>query len=114
MTQNDYNNNAQCPYRGARRQHLGAQIGIFTWWGLGLPLALGLAFWGKMGVVGIWRGLALTVCVQSLVMGYVVVGRLDWEEEAKKAGERNRRSEMRGRERERRAREREGGIARDL
>jgi MATE family multidrug resistance protein len=50
--------------RGAGRQGLGAALNVVTYWCLGLPLSWLLAFRAKLGIVGLWAGLAVTTTVQ--------------------------------------------------
>jgi Na+-driven multidrug efflux pump len=58
--------------RGCGRQKIGATINLITYWVFGLPLACALAFWGKLGAVGLWIGLACTASIQALLMTLTV------------------------------------------
>lgn len=51
--------------RGAGRQDFGALANLLAFWLIGLPLAGVLAFKAKMGVIGLWTGLA--VCASTNV-----------------------------------------------
>ncbi len=58
--------------RGCGRQRIGATINLATYWVLGLPAAVALAFWGGLGAQGLWAGLACTASVQALIMTHTV------------------------------------------
>ena len=58
--------------RGCGRQKIGATINLITYWVFGLPLACALAFWGKLGAVGLWIGLACTASIQAFLMTLTV------------------------------------------
>lgn len=58
--------------RGCGRQKIGASINLVTYWVCGLPLSVLLAFWGKLGALGLWTGLACIASVQALIMAVVV------------------------------------------
>lgn len=58
--------------RGCGRQKIGASINLVTYWVCGLPLSVLLAFWGKLGALGLWTGLACIASVQALIMAGVV------------------------------------------
>jgi hypothetical protein len=58
--------------RGCGRQKIGATINLVTYWVVGLPAAVALAFWGRLGALGLWTGLACTASVQALLMTLTV------------------------------------------
>lgn len=58
--------------RGCGRQRIGATINLATYWVLGLPAAVALAFWGGLGALGLWAGLACTASLQALIMTHTV------------------------------------------
>jgi hypothetical protein len=39
-----------------------------TYWVIGLPLSVIMAFWGGLGALGLWTGLACTASLQALLM----------------------------------------------
>lgn len=39
-----------------------------TYWVFGLPLSVVMAFWGGLGALGLWTGLACTASLQALIM----------------------------------------------
>ncbi len=43
-------------------------IAGFSYWGLGLPVALGLGFWADWGAVGIWSGLVIGLGMAALLL----------------------------------------------
>ncbi|KAL3735420.1 hypothetical protein ACJRO7_024535 [Eucalyptus globulus] len=71
--------------RGTARPAVGARINLGSFYFVGTPVAVGLAFWLKVGFSGLWFGLlsAQAVCAVSIL--YSVLGRTDWEGEALKA-----------------------------
>ncbi|XP_073154543.1 protein DETOXIFICATION 16-like [Henckelia pumila] len=81
----------QCVLSGAVRgcgwQKIGAYINLGSYYLLGVPLAILLAFVSHIGGKGLWLGIlcALLVQVASLL---AIVSRTNWELEAKKAEDR--------------------------
>ncbi|KAG5051106.1 hypothetical protein JHK87_003304 [Glycine soja] len=71
--------------RGMARPGIGAHINLGSFYFVGTPVAVGLAFWFKVGFSGLWFGLlsAQVACAVSIL--YVVLVRTDWEAEALKA-----------------------------
>jgi MATE family multidrug resistance protein len=70
--------------RGCGRQKIGAAINLFVYWGVGLPVSAVLAFWVKLGSLGLWTGLACTASAQALILSLCVFG-FDWDAEAQRA-----------------------------
>lgn len=50
----------------------------------GLPLSVLMAFYGGLGALGLWTGLACTASVQALLMAATVF-KFDWAQEALRA-----------------------------
>nr|GMD79293.1 protein DETOXIFICATION 54 [Ipomoea batatas] len=71
--------------RGTARPEVGARINLVSFYFVGTPVAVGLAFWLKAGFSGLWFGLlsAQAVCAVSVL--YVTLCRTDWEAEASRA-----------------------------
>ncbi|KAF4358226.1 hypothetical protein CsatB_006586 [Cannabis sativa] len=71
--------------RGTARPVVGARVNLGSFYFVGTPVAVGLAFWLKIGFPGLWFGLmsAQLACVVSIL--YVVLLHTDWEAEALKA-----------------------------
>ncbi|KAL9449441.1 hypothetical protein AB3S75_011385 [Citrus x aurantiifolia] len=71
--------------RGTARPVIGARINLGSFYFVGTPVAVGLAFGQKIGFSGLWFGLlsAQAACAVSIL--YVVLVRTDWEAEAMKA-----------------------------
>lgn len=71
--------------RGTARPAVGARINLGSFYFVGTPVAVGLAFWLKIGFSGLWFGLlsAQVACAVSIL--YVVLVKTDWEAEALKA-----------------------------
>ena len=70
--------------RGCGRQKIGATINLVTYWVVGLPLSVLLAFSGGLGALGLWTGLACTASVQAFIMTYVVY-QFNWQQESQLA-----------------------------
>lgn len=71
--------------RGTARPAVGARINLVSFYLVGTPVAVGLAFWFKVGFSGLWFGLlsAQVACAVSVL--YVLLVCTDWEAEALKA-----------------------------
>uniref|UniRef100_A0A8R7P4D0 Protein DETOXIFICATION n=2 Tax=Triticum urartu TaxID=4572 RepID=A0A8R7P4D0_TRIUA len=70
--------------RGSARPKDGAHVNLAAFYGVGMPVALGLAFWSGMDFKGLWLGLlaAQAACVTVML---VVIGRTDWNRQAELA-----------------------------
>lgn len=71
--------------RGTARPAVGARINLGSFYFVGTPVAVGLAFWLRFGFSGLWYGLlsAQVACAVSIL--FVVSGRTDWDAEALRA-----------------------------
>ncbi|PKA47958.1 MATE efflux family protein 5 [Apostasia shenzhenica] len=71
--------------RGTARPAVGARINLLSFYLVGTPVAVGLAFGLRVGFGGLWYGLltAQIVCVLSILT--VVMARTDWDVEALRA-----------------------------
>ncbi|CAN6852351.1 unnamed protein product, partial [Brassica oleracea] len=71
--------------RGTGRPTIGAHVNLGSFYFVGTPVAVGLAFWLKVGFSGLWFGLlsAQAACAVSIL--YAVLARTDWEGEAMRA-----------------------------
>ncbi|GAA0160762.1 transporter [Lithospermum erythrorhizon] len=71
--------------RGTARPAVGARINLCSFYLVGTPIAVGLAFYLEVGFSGLWFGLlsAQVVCAISIL--YVVVICTNWESESFKA-----------------------------
>ncbi|XP_021752695.1 protein DETOXIFICATION 49-like [Chenopodium quinoa] len=72
--------------RGSARPKLGANINLGSFYGVGLPVAIALSFFMKMGLLGLWVGLLAAQVACSLFMAIMLV-RTDWACEAQRAKE---------------------------
>ncbi|KAL7183868.1 hypothetical protein ACSBR2_026111 [Camellia fascicularis] len=72
--------------RGSARPKIGANINLGCFYLVGMPVAIGLGFAGGYDFEGLWMGLlaAQSSCVVAML---VVLGRTDWELQAKRAKE---------------------------
>ena len=71
--------------RGTARPAVGARINLGSFYFVGIPVAVGLAFWLKVGFSGLWYGLLAAQVACAVWILYVVLLRTDWEAEAAKA-----------------------------
>ncbi|KAJ4749079.1 Protein DETOXIFICATION [Rhynchospora pubera] len=71
--------------RGTARPAVGARINLLSFYLVGLPVAVSLAFGGNVGFSGLWYGLfsAQVACVVLVLLSVLV--RTDWELEASRA-----------------------------
>lgn len=72
--------------RGTARPKVGANINLGCFYLVGMPVAVGLAFYYKMDFEGLWFGLLAAQASCMLTM-MVVLLRTDWEFEARRAEE---------------------------
>jgi len=81
----------QCVLSGAVRgcgwQKIGAFINLGSYYLVGLPSAAVLAFVFHLKGRGLWLGIICALIVQVFSLFFIMM-RINWEEEAKKAGER--------------------------
>ncbi|KAJ6829551.1 protein DETOXIFICATION 49 [Iris pallida] len=72
--------------RGSARPRAGANINLGSFYGVGMPVAVALAFWLGLDFIGLWFGLlsAQGTCV-ILMLG--VIRRTDWDVQAERAQE---------------------------
>lgn len=83
---------ANCPQttcsgilRGMARPVIRAHINLGSFYFVGTPVAVGLAFLYKAGFIGFWFGLLAAQIVCAVLNLYVVMVHTDWESEALKA-----------------------------
>ncbi|KAJ0968347.1 hypothetical protein J5N97_025264 [Dioscorea zingiberensis] len=70
--------------RGTARPRAGVNINLTSFYGVGMPVAVVLAFWGGFGFSGLWVGL-LAAQITCVVLMLFVVGRTDWDLQAQRA-----------------------------
>ncbi|CAL0312384.1 unnamed protein product [Lupinus luteus] len=73
--------------RGCGRQMIGATINLGSYYLVGVPVAIILAFVFHLDGKGLWLGIICAVVVQMLSLIIVII-RTDWDREAKKATDR--------------------------
>lgn len=71
--------------RGTARPAVGARINLGSFYFVGTPVAVGLAFGLKFGFSGLWYGLLSAQIACAMWILYSVLGCTDWEGEALKA-----------------------------
>ncbi|KAF7812049.1 protein DETOXIFICATION 54 [Senna tora] len=71
--------------RGTARPVIRAHINLGSFYFVGTPVAVGLAFLYKAGFIGLWFGLLSAQITCALLSLYVVIVHTDWEVEALKA-----------------------------
>ncbi|RZR75498.1 hypothetical protein BHM03_00059344 [Ensete ventricosum] len=70
--------------RGTARPKLGANINLGSFYVVGMPVAVGLAFWTLLDFKGLWLGL-LSAQATCVVLMLVIIQRTDWDSQAKRA-----------------------------
>jgi len=73
--------------RGCGQQRIGAIINFTGYYCLGIPIGLYCAFSLKLGLLGLWIGLATALILVSIVEVTIIL-RLDWQLQAQKARDR--------------------------
>ncbi|XP_073305035.1 protein DETOXIFICATION 54 [Primulina huaijiensis] len=68
--------------RGAARPSVGARINLVSFYFVGTPVAVALAFWLNVGFSGLWSGLLAAQAACAISILYVVFRRTDWEIES--------------------------------
>ncbi|KAK7251670.1 hypothetical protein RIF29_35063 [Crotalaria pallida] len=81
----------QCVLSGAARgcgwQKIGAFVNLGSYYLIGIPSAIVLAFVLHIGGKGLWLGIICALIVQTFCLLFITI-RTDWEKEAKKATDR--------------------------
>ncbi|XP_039048884.1 protein DETOXIFICATION 24-like isoform X1 [Hibiscus syriacus] len=72
---------------GAGRQKMVAYVNICSYYAVGVPLGILLAYVAKMEAKGLWIGMIIGVATQTVVLAYIT-SRTDWEDQVNKASER--------------------------
>ncbi|CAI7771328.1 unnamed protein product [Closterium sp. NIES-53] len=73
--------------RGSGYQQVALVANLAAYYLFGLPLAALLAFYLKLGSVGLWSGLTIGTCVQLISIA-VIMARMDWSQAVDVARER--------------------------
>lgn len=71
--------------RGTARPAVGARINLGSFYFVGTPVAVGLAFWLRVGFSGLWFGLLSAQAACAISILYAVHVCTDWESEALKS-----------------------------
>jgi MATE family multidrug resistance protein len=56
--------------RGIKDTRLPMLITLFSYWGIGMPVAAGLAFWAGFGPAGLWWGLTAGLCAAAIGLSW--------------------------------------------
>ncbi|XP_072963942.1 protein DETOXIFICATION 49-like [Typha angustifolia] len=70
--------------RGSARPKLGADVNLGSFYAVGMPVAVGLAFWAGLDFKGLWLGL-LSAQATCVLLMLVVIRRTDWDLQADRA-----------------------------
>ncbi|PIN23335.1 putative membrane protein, predicted efflux pump [Handroanthus impetiginosus] len=73
--------------RGTARPVVGARINLGSFYFVGTPVAVGLAFWLGVGFTGLWLGLLSAQAACAISILYVVLHCTNWEGEALRASD---------------------------
>ncbi|KAL6007745.1 hypothetical protein ACLOJK_033247 [Asimina triloba] len=71
--------------RGTARPTIGVRINLASFYGVGTPIAVWLAFWLGVGFSGLWYGLLSAQFACAVLVLFVVLRRTDWMVEAHRA-----------------------------
>ncbi|XP_055080743.1 multidrug and toxin extrusion protein 1-like [Periophthalmus magnuspinnatus] len=74
--------------RGAGKQLIGALCNLVALYLIGFPIGVSLMFAAKMGIMGLWTGMTICVCLQCTVF-CTILYKLNWTKAAKEAFERS-------------------------
>ncbi|KAK9697587.1 hypothetical protein RND81_08G047100 [Saponaria officinalis] len=70
--------------RGTARPSTAANVNLGAFYGVGMPVAVGLGFYAGVGFSGLWIGLlSAQICCAGLLL--YVVGSTNWDDQAKRA-----------------------------
>ncbi|XP_038231317.1 multidrug and toxin extrusion protein 2-like [Dermochelys coriacea] len=70
--------------RGTGKQKIGAIANAIGYYGIGFPIGISLMFAAKLGVLGLWIGMAVCIFLQALSF-LIFVLRMDWKKAAEEA-----------------------------
>ncbi|KAJ3680043.1 hypothetical protein LUZ60_016321 [Juncus effusus] len=70
--------------RGSARPKVGVNVNLGAFYAVGMPVAVGLAFWGGFDFKGLWIGL-LSAQFTCVIVMLLVIRWTDWSEQALKA-----------------------------
>lgn len=70
--------------RGTGKQKLGAACNLFSYYVVGIPLAILFGFYYNLGAIGMWSGLTGALLC-NLCIYLFIASRVDWKAEAEKA-----------------------------
>ncbi|XP_066552378.1 multidrug and toxin extrusion protein 1 [Amia ocellicauda] len=71
-------------FLGAGKQKIPAVANLITYYSIGLPVGISLMFAAKLGVIGLWLGLLICVCLQATAFITVII-KLNWKQVTKEA-----------------------------
>ena len=74
--------------RGLGRQEIGGYVGLFAYYGIGMPISFGTGFGAGWGLYGLWAGPAVALGVVSLIES-IFIYRTSWERAVEQAKIRN-------------------------
>ncbi|MBN3304617.1 S47A1 protein, partial [Amia calva] len=77
-------------FLGAGKQKIPAVANLITYYSIGLPVGISLMFAAKLGVIGLWLGLLICVCLQATAFITVII-KLNWKQVTKEALARSKR-----------------------
>lgn len=76
--------------RGLGRQKVGGYVVLFSWYSVGLPVAIGAGFGLHWELIGLWAGVTLALFVSCSIEGFVI-WKTDWMKMVEQAIRRNER-----------------------
>nr|OQO29338.1 hypothetical protein B0A51_06918 [Rachicladosporium sp. CCFEE 5018] len=74
--------------RGLGRQHFGGYVNLAAYYGIAMPVSMGLAFGLNWKLEGLWTGVAIALALVALVEGLYLY-KTDWSRSVEEAKKRN-------------------------
>ncbi|KAK6434373.1 hypothetical protein LTR95_009443 [Oleoguttula sp. CCFEE 5521] len=74
--------------RGLGRQHFGGYVNLAAYYGIAMPVSMGLAFGLNWKLEGLWTGVAIALALVALVEGLYLY-KTDWNRSVEEAKKRN-------------------------
>ncbi|OJJ37737.1 hypothetical protein ASPWEDRAFT_50826 [Aspergillus wentii DTO 134E9] len=74
--------------RGLGRQEIGGYVQIFAYYAVAMPISFGTTFGLGWGLLGLWTGVAIALCLVSFIEG-IFLSQANWDRSVQEAQQRN-------------------------